>query len=164
MEIQEFIDSAGKLRGDLLQQAEHYFDDADDAEDAVQETLVKLWMLKDRIADVDKMRHMASVVCRNLSLNMLRDRKTTVPVDKADSVTMRNNPQTRMEERESIYNLRQCITSLSDKHRAILKMRNVENMSYADIARILGTTESSVRGMISKARQELIKKMKGTVL
>ena len=164
MEIQEFIDSVGKLRGDLLQQAEHYLDDADDAEDAVQETLVKLWMLKDRIADVDKMRHMASVVCRNLSLNMLRDRKTTISIDKADFATMRSNPQTRMEERESMAGLRQCITSLSDKHRAILRMRNVENMSYADIAKIIGTTESSVRGMISKARQELIKKMKGTAL
>lgn len=56
--------------------------------------------------------------------------------------------------------LKQSISALSDRHRAIIRMRNVENMPYADIARIIGTTESSVRGMISKARMELIKNLK----
>ena len=42
-------------------------------------------------------------------------------------------------------------------------MRNVENLSYADIAKLMGTTESSVRGMICKARMELLKQMKGAV-
>lgn len=56
--------------------------------------------------------------------------------------------------------LKQSIRALSDRHRTIIRMRNVENMPYTDIARILGTTESSVRGMISKARMELIKNLK----
>ena len=43
-------------------------------------------------------------------------------------------------------------------------MRNVENISYADIAKIIGTSESSVRGMISKARKELLRNMKGIEL
>lgn len=73
MEIHEFIQGAERLRSELLRQARSYLTDTDDAEDVVQETLLRLWTARERIADYDKMRNMASVVCRNLALNMLRD-------------------------------------------------------------------------------------------
>lgn len=164
MEIQEFIHCVERLRDDLLQQANHYLDNSEDAEDAVQETLVKLWIARNRIADSAKMRNLASVICRNVSLNMLRDANTSVPIDNADNIAMQIDPQSQLEERESQRKLRQSILALSDKQRAILRMRNVENMSYSDIAKVVGTTESSVRGMISKARMELLKQMKGATL
>lgn len=75
MDIQEFIHGVEGLRSNLLKQARHYLNDADDAEDAVQETLVKLWVVRDRVAEASKMRNMAVVVCRNVSLNMLRDKR-----------------------------------------------------------------------------------------
>lgn len=78
MEIQEFVNSAESLRAVLLRQAKHYLGDGSDAEDAVQETLLKLWTACERIADATKMQHMASVVCRNVSLNMLRDARCKV--------------------------------------------------------------------------------------
>lgn len=78
MDIQEFIHGVEDLRSNLLKQARHYLNDADDAEDAVQETLVKLWVVRDRVAEASKMRNMAAVVCRNVSLNMLRDKRQTV--------------------------------------------------------------------------------------
>lgn len=164
MEIQEFIHCVERLRDDLLQQANHYLDNSENAEDAVQETLVKLWIARNRIADSAKMRNLASVICRNVSLNMLRDANTSVPIDNADNIAMQFDPQSQLEERESQRKLRQSILALSDKQRAILRMRNVENMSYSDIAKVVGTTESSVRGMISKARMELLIQMKGATL
>lgn len=161
MEIQEFIHSVERLRGDLLRQARRLLNSEEDAEDAVQETLVKLWMLRDRIPNASKMRNMATVVCRNVSLNMLRDVKLLVPIEIAEVITTKGNPQVLLEEQESRLRLKHGIEALADKQRAILRMRNVENMSYADIAKILGTSESSVRGMISKARLALLKHMKG---
>lgn len=161
MEIQEFIHSVERLRGDLLRQTMRLLDSEEDAKDAVQETLVKLWMLRDRISDASKMRNMAMVVCRNVALNMLRDARLSVPIETVDTVSMQGNPQVLLEERESRQKLKHSIETLTDKQRAILRMRNVENMSYADIAKILGTSESSVRGMISKARLALLKQMKG---
>ena len=161
MEIQEFIHSVERLRGDLLRQARRLLNSEEDAEDAVQETLVKLWMLRDRIPDASKMRNMATVVSKNVALNMLRDAKLSVPIETAEVTTMQGNPQIQIEERESRQRLKHGIEALADKQRAILRMRNVENMSYAEIAKILGTSESSVRGMISKARLALLKQMKG---
>ena len=160
MEKQEFVNGAERLRDGLLKQAMHYLGDGSDAEDAVQETLLKLWTVRERIADATKMQHMASVVCRNVSLNMLRGARCKVQIDKVGYVANADNPHNQLEIKESDRMLKQSISALSDRHRAIIRMRNVENMPYTDIARILGTTDSSVRGMISKARRELIKNLK----
>lgn len=166
MEIHEFIHSVERLRGDLLRQARRLLDSEDDAEDdaedAVQETLMKLWIMKERILNADKMRNMATVVCRNVSLNILRDARQSVPIETAEVITLQGNPQVLLEEQESRQRLKRSIETLTDKQRAILRMRNVENMTYADIAKIIGSSESSVRGMISKARLALLKQMKGT--
>ncbi|MDD5814385.1 MAG: sigma-70 family RNA polymerase sigma factor [Bacteroidales bacterium] len=162
MEIHEFIHSVERLRGDLLRQARRLLDSEDDAEDAVQETLIKLWIMKERILNADKMRNMATVVCRNVSLNILRDARQSVPIETAEVITLQGNPQVLLEQQESRQKLKRSIEKLTDKQRAILRMRNVENMTYADIAKIIGSSESSVRGMISKARLALLKQMKGT--
>ena len=107
------------------------------------------------------MKNMSMVVCKNVSLNMLRGRRPSVPIETAEVIAMHDNPQVMLEERESRQKLKHGIAALTDKQRAILRMRNVENMSYGDIAKIIGTSESSVRGMISKARLALLNKMKG---
>ncbi|MDO4949426.1 MAG: sigma-70 family RNA polymerase sigma factor [Bacteroidales bacterium] len=164
MEIQEFTHSAERLRSDLLLQAMHYLDGTEDAEDAVQETLVKLWIAKNRISDARKMRNMASVICRNVSLNILRDSRNSISIEDARTIASLDNPHKQLEEQESWQKLKLSVQALTDKQRAILKMRNVDNMSYTDIAKVIGTTESSIRGMISKARMALLKQMKGAGL
>lgn len=163
MQLQEFIHNVERLRDNILGQARHYIVDADDAEDVVQEVLLKLWVAKDKIPDGVHMRNMAAVVCRNVALNKLRDAKHSYTIDKADLVVQMSDPHSRLVEQEDRERLVRCIQTLNDRHRAIIRMRNVENMSYVEIAQVLGTTESSVRGMISKARLELLKLMKGTL-
>ena len=91
---------------------------------------------------------------------MLRGARSKEKKEKVGYMANADNTHKQMEIKERDRMLKQSIRALSDRHRAIIRMRNVENMPYADIARILGTTESSVRGMISKARMELIKNLK----
>ena len=44
---------------------------------------MKLWVVRDRVAEASKMRNMAAVIRRNVSLNMLRDKRQTVSIDGA---------------------------------------------------------------------------------
>ena len=163
MKDKEFEHIAPVLRQRSVDTARSLGLDADDAEDVVQETLLRLWTARERIADYDKMRNMASVVCRNLALNMLRDAPPHCTIDEALTTNLQVSPQEELEVRETRQKLKRSIQALSPKQRALIRMRNVENMSYADIAKLIGTTESSVRGMISIARTQLLKQMKGTV-
>ncbi len=143
-----------------MAEALHYLSDPDDAEDAVQEALAILWMRREKIKDADKMLHFAMVVVKNVSIDMFRKRKRVVPIDSTVDVADNRNAQVQQEEAEDQQRLKRAIESLTDKQNAIIKMRNVDKLSYAEIARILGTSESSVRGMICKARAILLKQLK----
>ena len=146
----------------MHRQALAYLNDTDDAEDVVQETLTKLWQMRDRIDDADKMVHLASVIVKNTSLNVIRNRKNSVEIHYADSLET-NDAQDELEENETRRLLMKAISQLPDTQRAIIRMRNVEQLSYKEIAQVLGTTESSVRAMICKARTTLMNQMKRTI-
>lgn len=163
MEQIEFEYNVSSLRPQLVRYAQRYHADDADIEDAVQETLVKLWQLRGRIADHDHMTRLAMVVLRNTSVSMLRHRQSH-PTQRLDLV-VHDQPSApdahqQMETTEADQWLRQCIRSLPDKQRAILQMRNVDQLSYAEIAHILGSTESSVRGLVSRARATLLSQLK----
>lgn len=46
---------------------------------------------------------------------------------------------------------------LPAKYKELIRMRNGEGLSYKDIANLIGSTESSVRGMVARARSILIR-------
>lgn len=167
MELNEFINTVTAVRSRMLQQAQTYLRDTDDAEDVVQEALAKLWQMRQRIDDAEKMAHLASVIVKNTSLNAISNRKSNAPLLYHDGdvgrIVSSDSPQRQMEEKETRERLQQIITQLPDKQRAVMRMRNVEQLSYKEIAQVLGTTESSVRAMICKARATLMKQLKSTI-
>ncbi|MBO4664598.1 MAG: sigma-70 family RNA polymerase sigma factor [Bacteroidaceae bacterium] len=160
MELQEFTEQVPKIRRLMLTEALHYLSDPDDAEDAVQEALAILWVRHKKIKDADKMLHYGVVVVKNVSIDMFRKRKRIVPIDTEMYITDNRNAQVQQEEAEGEQRLKHAIESLTEKQSAIIKMRNVDKLSYTEIAKILGTSESSVRGMICKARAILFNKLK----
>jgi len=162
MELQEFIRHIEPMRMRLTRLALRWLSNSDDAEDVVQEALVKLWEARARIDNATKMEHFAMVLVRNISVDMVRKRKQmrVVDTDPLQLPLFGEGEDSRLEERESRQRLRQAVGRLTDKQRALIRMRNVENLTYADIARIMGTTEASVRGMICRARAALMKDLR----
>lgn len=160
MELKEFTETVSKIRAQILKTALCHLYSPDDAEDVVQETMTILWVRRNSIPHPDKMLHFATVVVRNVSIDMLRKRKRTLTLDEVTMEPQNNiDAQSTMEEQEQQLLLKQAVSSLSNKQQAIVRMRNVENLSYAEIAAILGTTESSVRGTLSRARATLINQL-----
>ena len=160
MELKEFTETVSKIRAQILKTALCHLYSPDDAEDVVQETMTILWVRRNNIPHPDKMLHFATVVVRNVSIDMLRKRKRTLTLDEMTMEPQNNiDAQSTMEEQEQQLLLKQAVSSLSNKQQAIVRMRNVENLSYAEIAAILGTTESSVRGTLSRARATLINQL-----
>ena len=151
------------MRGQLFCQALSYVDVKEDAEDIVQEVLAKLWQVHDDIDNAKAMKSMAYVIAKNTSINITRNRKTSVDIGSANSLQTQNNPQDILVEHDMRQQLLDAITQLPVKQRAIVRMRNVERLSYKEIAQVLGITESSVRAIICKARMTLMKQMKASL-
>ena len=162
MTAETFITFVQRQRSDMLRMASQLLASADDAEDTVQEVLMKLWAARERFADAGEMGKVAHAAIRNTALNTLRNQKVrkALPLEQQDVAAADNSPDTLMEVRERSTQMHRLITRLPAADRALLKMRNIDQLSYSQIALMLGTTEGAVRQRISRLRQMLITQMK----
>ncbi|MBX3735238.1 MAG: sigma-70 family RNA polymerase sigma factor [Candidatus Didemnitutus sp.] len=56
---------------------------------------------------------------------------------------------------EFVNRVAECMEELNEKHREILILRNVQNLSYEEIADILGISVGTVKSRIARARESL---------
>ena len=76
MERQKYISLVVELRQIAVAKALTLLDDHDTAEDVAGEVLLRLWEgHRDLHDDADKVKHLANLMARNLSLNLLRQRR-----------------------------------------------------------------------------------------
>jgi RNA polymerase sigma-70 factor (ECF subfamily) len=60
---------------------------------------------------------------------------------------------------ELVTRVAECMHKLSPKHREILVLRNVKNLSYEEIGEILGISVGTVKSRIARARESLRAKL-----
>ena len=170
MERLKYISLVAELRQIAVARALTLLCEEDSAEDVAGEVLLRLWERhKDLRNDADEVRHLADVMARNLSLNHLRHRRRH-PImrifhrkEKEDDESLNIpdlpdllTPQHYVENKEVGDIVQHAMNRLPYNWRKIVEMREWEEMSFAEIAKVLGTSESSCRGMMSKARQRLL--------
>lgn len=127
-----------------------------EAEDIVQDTLIKVWDRRLEWESIDSIEAFSLTVCRNLSLDRLRKKENSndslEDVNIAEPVAS-SNPQDRMIQEDRVSLVRQIIDSLPEKQRSCMQLRDFEGKSYKEIAQVLDITEEQVKVNIFRARQ-----------
>ena len=130
-----------------------------EAEDVVQETMMKVWKRREQWAEMESIEAFCLTVCRNLALDKTRRmerqlRTAPPPIDPADQ-SHASNPEQVAIEHDRLHLVRQLIAQLPEKQRTCMQLRDVEGKSYRDIATILDITEQQVKTNIFRARQTI---------
>lgn len=129
----------------------------EDAEDIVQETLIRLWRAVQE-QELENIQSFGMTVCRNLALdsNEKRERRNiSLDEDVHDVVDTQNQPDRLVESKERYGMLTSIIDSLPEKQRTAIQLRDVEGRSYKEIAEIMDISESDVKVNIFRARQRV---------
>lgn len=129
-----------------------------EAEDIVQDTLIKVWNRRDDWAQMDNIEAYSMTVCRNLALDRIeRADNRTVSLD--DNGTERpdtaSSPLERTAQLDRIEIVRSLIDSLPEKQRSCIQLRDFEGRTYKEIARVLDISEEQVKVNIFRARQTI---------
>lgn len=130
----------------------------EEAEDIVQEVMIKLWNNRNSWDTIDNIESYAITICRNLSLDHLRRRSNNiVPLDDVESsatklVSVIANPEQQLHEKEKIQQINAIINQLPEKQRSCMQLRDFEGKSYKEIADIMQITEDQVKINIFRAR------------
>lgn len=127
-----------------------------EAEDIVQDTLIKVWNRRSDWEDIDSIEDFSLTICRNLSLDRIKkkenDNNSLEDVKGVEPLSS-SNPQDRMIQADRVNLIRQIVDSLPEKQRSCMQLRDFEGKSYKEIAVILDITEEQVKVNIFRARQ-----------
>ncbi|MFF4426821.1 RNA polymerase sigma factor [Streptomyces sp. NPDC001549] len=146
----------------LLALAQHLLGNRADAEDAVQEAFLSAWR------QLPEFRHGASFgtwmyrIVTNRCLNVLR-RPRAVPLDTVAEPTAADSgssPPRVAETDAATAALVEALVELRPELRACWVLRELHGLHYDEIAHVLGASEQTVRGRLSRARRALMEAMR----
>ena len=142
----------------LLRLAASYTNTSSDRDDLFQDIAIALWKALPRFRGECSERTFLFRVAHNRAIDYLRrHRALAVPIDpEAAPHDSRPNPEASLAQEQQGERLRQAIHRLPLPYRQIITLV-LEEMSYSEIAQVLGVTETNVGVRLNRARQLLRK-------
>ena len=130
-----------------------------EAEDVVQETMLKVWNRREQWAELDSIEAFCLTICRNLALDKMKrmDNQSQTLDDSHDppDLSYGANPEEQAMQQDRIQLIRRLIDQLPEKQRVCMQLREFEGKSYKEIAQIMEISEELVKVSIFRARQTL---------
>ncbi len=129
-----------------------------EAEDIVQDTLIKIWNNQDKWDEIESIEAYSFTIARNLALDHIKKLDNQVgsldesPVEEADHSS---NPYEQTVQNDRVNLVRRIVDGLPEKQRSCIQLRDFEGKPYKEIADILGITEEQVKVNIFRARQTI---------
>jgi RNA polymerase sigma-70 factor (ECF subfamily) len=128
----------------------------EEAEDVVQDSLVKAWKTRWRVRDPEKFPAWLATIARHRAHDVFRRRKA-VPFTQE---TIEPNERETTDMAAIDQQLHSALAALPELHRAALTLRYFEEMDYRSIENMLGLTNGALRGILGRALASLRKQLR----
>jgi RNA polymerase sigma factor (sigma-70 family) len=157
MDLKTFTQRVLPTQGRLFRLAKLFLRNREEAEDTLQEVLLKLWTNRQQLESYQSVEAFAVQMTRNLCLDKLKSKaKTTAgDTDWQDISTESSSPYQQTEIADSAALMRQLMNALPEQQKLILHLRDVEEYSFEEIQQVTGMTVNNIRVILSRARKEV---------
>lgn len=150
-----------RIRPRMMKIALDFFQNQEDAEDAVQEVLLRMW-LRDGLPN-DNYEALAVRATKNVCVSMWRKQKLrrmeTIDADNDTSMDS-GSSDSQVLTQEQAQRIEQAINRLPRSEQRLIRLKQEADLEADEIAVITGIPVRSVRSMISSARHKLLKLLK----
>ena len=161
MEREEFCTLARQLRAGIMALSQRFLKDEAEAEDNVQDTLLRLWTIREKLDEVRSVQALSDAICKNLCISKLRQRRV-IPMELNEEIKLisAHDSQWMLEEKENARWLEERIAELPFSQMQVLRMSQQDGLENNEIAEILGISEVTVRTALCKARKNLLERLR----
>ena len=126
MELEKFKSDVVPLRNKLQNVAKNMLANEVDAEDAVQETFLRLWNQRSQLSNHPNVGGFAMQTLKNICIDKLRAERHNVSLDGISIAGNSITPYTFTEQQDSVLIIRNIIDSLPETQRHIITLRDVD--------------------------------------
>lgn len=157
MDLEEFKRIYLPMKDKLYRFALRYVQDSMAAEDVVQEVYLRIWRKRFDLVGLEKPDAYCMTITRNLSLNYLQDKnRKNADIDAvAPPVSTAKSPDAGLESDDKLAVIRAAIKTLSERQQMVLHLREVEELTYDQIAEAMELSLAMVKSELFRARQHL---------
>ncbi|MGE5356006.1 MAG: RNA polymerase sigma factor [Deltaproteobacteria bacterium] len=134
-------------------------EDVNDAEDIMQELAIKIWETGEDFKKIENKEAWCMSVTRNMSIDKIRNNKKRA-YEGLDVVPDAGNidssrPDDELVSKDMIGRIKKLISSLPENYKTVIHLREIEEMSYKEIAEIMQTDIQNVKVFLFRARKML---------
>jgi RNA polymerase sigma-70 factor, ECF subfamily len=152
-----FVSLYNRYKGPVYAFCVKMLDDREVARDVMQETFLRVYENRDRLANTTAFKSWVFTIARNQCLNQIRKGRWQVPLGDEGEVPhpRGDTPVSDLEKSERVALVTHHMNQLKADYREVLVLREYQNMSYEEIAAVTRSTISAVKSRLFKARRKL---------
>ncbi|BAO56083.1 RNA polymerase sigma factor [Nonlabens marinus] len=132
----------------------------EEAADAVQETMLKLWERRKELGKIANKEAYAMQMVKNYSLDRLKSKQAShLKIVHSNYESDDRNVLDDLEQEAKVGMVQKMIAELPENYKTVIHLRDIEGYDYEAIERIMDMKSTAVRVVLSRARKLLRKKI-----
>lgn len=156
MNQNEFLQTIAPFKDKVFRLAKRLLVSTEEAEDATQEVLVKLWNKNATLDAYTSIEAFAMTITKNYCLDQLKSKRASnLKIVHTNFTDRTPSLQQQVEDSDSLNWVEKIINELPEQQRLIIQMRDIEQYEFAEIAKILEMNETAIRVALSRARKTI---------
>lgn len=157
-----FLDLIEPLKPRLFGFAWRMLRNREDARDAMQDLLLKLWNNRKTLETSGNIKTYAFTALYHDCIDRLRKRNRFRLVTGSDLMEIKDHVKIDrdLENSDLIRQIRVAMDNLPPKQKVILELRDFQDFDYEEIARMMGMTVNAVRVTVARSRASITELMK----
>lgn len=160
MDQTEFIRTVMPFKDKLYRLAKRLLVSVEEAEDATQEILLKLWSKKNGISEYNNLEAFAMTMVKNLCLDRLKSKQAgNLKLVHSNYEDGSHSLQRELEQKDTVCWVQKIMEELPEQQKMVMQLRDVEEYGFEEIATLLDMNPTAVRVALSRARKTVRSKL-----
>ena len=160
MQQREFLNIVMPFKDKLYRMAISLLVSREEAEDATQEILLKLWSKNDTMAKYTNVEAFAMMMTKNFCLDRLKSKQAgNLKLVHSNYKDEKTSLLKQLEAIDSVNWVERIIEELPEQQKIIVQLRDIEQYSFDEICELLGMKHTAVRVNLSRARKTVREKL-----
>jgi RNA polymerase sigma-70 factor (ECF subfamily) len=159
----EFVKTVMPFKHKVFRLARRLLVSEQEAEDATQEILLKLWRHKDNIEKYKNVEAFSMTMTKNFCLDRLKSKQAqNLKIVHSNYKDYNVGLQKEVEVRDSLSWVEKIMETLPEQQKMIVQLRDIEQYEFHEIAKMLDMKETAIRVNLSRARKTIREQLTNT--